>query len=342
MPVTRFMSQCLWHEAYGIYATRQPIGDRGDFITAPEISQVFGELLGLWAAVVWRDAMAAPAAVTLGELGPGLGSLMRDALRAAQMVPEFRAGLKCHLIEASAPLIDMQRAALADSGVPITWAHDVSSLRAPAVVIANEFFDTLPLHQWVRTTDGWLPRTVDLDAEGRLTFGVLARGSTRDDIAAALPEAALGAIFESRSPETILQPFVELEASGPVVLLVIDYGHETATVGDTLQAVRSHRSEHPLTSPGEADLSSQVGFAELAAVARSLGLAVDGPLSQAEFLGRLGVVERASKLMSAAPAQALAIESGVARLLSPQGMGGRFKVMALRSIKLPPLPGFAS
>lgn len=339
MRLSQFMAECLWHKQHGYYATRLPIGAGGDFITAPEISQTFGELLGLWTAVVWRDAMAAPAAFTLAELGPGRGTLMRDALRATRAVPGFHAGLRCHLVEASSPLVELQRLALADCGVPLAWSDTVNGLRGPVVILANEFFDALPIEQWVKATGGWLPRSVELGDQGQLVFGVSADGLPRGDLDFLFPDAPLGTVFESRDAGAILR---QLPAGQPLVMLIIDYGHEQTAIGDSLQAVRQHRFEHPLTSPGEADLSAHVGFAELADVARACGLAVDGPLPQAEFLGRLGIVERASKLMAANPAKALEIEGGVARLLAPLGMGGRFKVMALRSAGLPVLPGFAA
>jgi NADH dehydrogenase [ubiquinone] 1 alpha subcomplex assembly factor 7 len=365
LPVADFMARCLWNESHGYYATRQPLGRAGDFITAPEISQTFGELIGLWAAVVWRDQMAAPLTVTLAELGPGRGTLMRDMLRATAKVPRLHAALRCHLIEASQPLIDQQRATLAGSGVPVAWAREATSIAAPAIVIANEFFDALPVDQWIKTPAGWAERCVTVDAGGNLAFDAmpgrrLGQALLRDPTSAGgagplgraaldptfehldddLPKAPEDTIIERRRFANVIEYLGALAAAGPVAALIIDYGHESSGPGDTLQAVRNHAHEHPLTSPGEADLSAQVDFAELARAAERAGFVVDGPVTQAAFLGRLGIVERASKLMAANPTKAAEIEFGVARLIAPDGMGSRFKVLGLRAPSLPPLPGF--
>ena len=340
IPVADYMQRCLWDEKHGYYATRRPLGQAGDFITAPEISQVFGELIGLWSAVVWRDLMGGPAAHTLAELGPGRGTLMRDMLRATAKVPGFHSGLRCHMIEASAPLAAEQKATLAECAIPTTWGADISKIDTPAIIIANEFFDALPVHQWVKAERGWTRRSVDLDDGCQLCFGAHPKTCVRGDLDELFPNAPFGAIVGNQRPELILADIGALAKIGPVATLIIDYGHEKTALGDTLQAVRQHAHEHPLTSPGEADLSAQVDFAELAAAARKSGLAVDGPITQAEFLGRLGIVERASKLMAANPAKAGEIEFGVARLLAPDGMGARFKVLGLRSPELPRLPGF--
>src|SRR5262245_24829793 len=172
LPVATYMALCLGHPVHGYYATRDPLGRAGDFITAPEISQMFGELIGLWAAQVWR-AMGAPEKVALVELGPGRGTLMSDALRAARVVPEFRAALSVHLVETSPVLQRLQRQRLDSLGPPIAWHRDVGELpEIPLIAIANEFFDALPIHQAVRAADGWHERMVGVAADGTLTFAV--------------------------------------------------------------------------------------------------------------------------------------------------------------------------
>jgi len=340
MPVADYMRRCLWDEQYGYYATRQPLGRSGDFTTAPEISQIFGELMGLWSAVVWRDLMRAPSPATLAELGPGNGTLMADALRATKKVAGFRSAVRGRLIEASRPLIERQRTALMPLAAQLTWHMDLETIEPPAVILANEFFDALPIRQWVRTGTSWSERAIGL-GDGRLCFTTgptLAADVQR--LAVRLADAPDGAICEEPASFEYVEAIGRLARRGPVAALVVDYGHERSAAGDTLQAVRRHAHEHPLTSPGEADLSAQVDFAALGGAALASGLAVDGPISQAAFLGRLGIVERAAKLMAANPAKAAEIESGVARLLAPGGMGSRFKVLGLRSPQLPALPGF--
>lgn len=336
LSVDRYMARCLWDERHGYYATREPIGRAGDFITAPEISQTFGELIGLWSAVVWQALMGAPARVTLAELGPGRGTLMRDALRATAMVPNFHAALNCRLVDASPSLVAMQRQTLASVAVPLAWSADATGLSRPAIVVANEFFDAFPVTQWQRTSEGWAQRGIGLDPSGGLAFCVLPAAARPDDLPAG---AAPGDIAERIGAGGVIE---QLRAgnNGPLAVLIIDYGHEATTLGDTLQAVRNHAHEHPLTSPGEADLSAQVDLHRVAHEARRAGLVVDGPITQAEFLGRLGIVERAHRLIAANPGRAAEIESGVARLIAPDSMGTRFKVLGLRTRSLPPLPGF--
>jgi SAM-dependent MidA family methyltransferase len=342
-----YMTACLYDGEHGYYRTRPAIGRGGDFVTAPEISQVFGELIGLWSAVVWQQ-MGSPARFALIELGPGRGTLMRDALRATRRVPGFHAAATVVLVETSETLEREQRRTLADLSVAIRWlrAADIRSSadlgRLPTILIANEVLDCEPRDQLVLTETGWVRRLVGLDGAGRLAFcdGEPAEGTTAHSarrVARIFPHARPGAVFEPSERHWSL----DLLAGRSAAALYIDYGHVQPMLGDTLQAVRGHRFEHPLASPGEADLTMQVDFARHAAIAASQPepLAVGGPVSQAEFLGALGIVERASRLMAANPDQAASIEAGVARLMQPTGMGGRFKVLGLRSRHLPALPG---
>ncbi|NOT72172.1 MAG: SAM-dependent methyltransferase [Hyphomicrobium sp.] len=342
IPVSDYMAQCLWDEDYGYYATRTVIGSTGDFITAAEISQVFGELIGLWCGVVWKQGLDAPASLRLVEYGPGRGTMMRDCLRAAAIVPGFIQAASVHLLEMSDVLTQAQRDALANCGAPVTWGHNLAGFAPPAIILANEFLDAWPVEQWVNTDLGWFPRGVGTDRAGRLVFTALNGEHRRDDLDQRFTDAPIGAIYETQRPERLAEAFKALSQKGPIAALIIDYGHVTSVSGDTLQAVRGHAYESPLTSPGEADLSAQISFYELATALHAAGLAIDGPVTQAEFLGSLGIVERASRLMSANPARAGEIESGVARLIAPNGMGTRFKAIGVRSPQLPALPGFGS
>ncbi len=317
--VGEYMQACLHDPEQGYYVKQPAIGRDGDFITAPEISQIFGELIGLWSAVVWQQ-MGSPARVNLIELGPGRGTLMRDALRAAAKLSQFENALSVHLIDRNARLIEQQRATLTATNRPVSWHASLTTAPgAPSIIIANEFLDTVPAAQSIDD----IARRVTLDAADRLVF---------------TPNS--GTLNESQDHTALIADVADRSANAPIAALFIDYGYAATASGDTLQASRAHQFEHPLTSPGEADLTVHVDFAAFAAAAARAGLAVDGPLSQGEFLGRLGVVERASYLMSANPAKAGEIELAVARLIAPQGMGSRFKAIGLRSPNLPKLPGF--
>lgn len=336
--VRDYMDLCLHHPEHGYYRTRAAIGAAEDFITAPEISQVFGELIGLWAAVVWQQ-MGSPARVRLVELGPGRGTLMRDALRAARAVPAFRAAIEVILVEPNPALQTVQRATLADVGVAIRWCDDLGVLAegdaAPTIVIANEILDVIPITQLVRTDSGWVERGVGVNSIDHLVFGVLGATSPAEITVDAKP----GDIVERRDTRVFTEPLQSLADTAPLAALFIDYGYFGPAVGDTLQAIRSQRYEDPLAAPGTADLTAHVDFAAFAADARAAGLSVDGPRTQAEFLGALGILERTSRLMAANPAAASSLEAATARLIAPTGMGAHFKAIGLRSAGLSPLPG---
>jgi SAM-dependent MidA family methyltransferase len=331
------MQICLTHPRHGYYVTRDPLGEKGDFTTAPEVSQMFGELIGAWAAAVWQQ-MGSPARLNLIELGPGRGTLMADALRAANALPTFRAALSVHLIEISSALRARQQQALAGGG-PIQWYDAIGSIPdGPAIVIANEFVDALPVHQFVRDTDGWHLRVVGL-TEDRLDFLVVPAPMPKDFNEDA-PAAPVGSILELRDEEPIASLARRLVRDGGAAL-IIDYGHATLGFGDTLQAVRRHAYADPLADPGEADLTTQVNFAELAAWARRNGAEVHGPATQGVFLRRLGIEARAARLrQSGSPKQAADIDAALVRLTASEQMGDLFKVLAFAHPALGPLPGF--
>lgn len=338
--VSEYMSRCLWDEEFGYYATQRVIGRDGDFITAAEISQTFGEIIGVWAGVVWQQVLGAPQRVQLAEYGPGRGTMMRDALRAAHVVPGYFEALSVHLVEMSEVLATAQRDVLTGFPQPITWGQNLAGFPTPAIILANEFLDAWPVDQWIRTPAGWQQRCIGLDANGELTFVVTGPQSNANGLEALHAAAPIGALVETQNTERLAGAFRALAASGPVTALIIDYGYATPGAGDTLQAVRNHVYESPLTSPGEADISAHVSFYELAVALHASGLEIDGPVTQAEFLGSLGIIERASRLMHANPARAGEIETGLARILAPNGMGTRFKAIGVRSPGLPKLPGF--
>jgi NADH dehydrogenase [ubiquinone] 1 alpha subcomplex assembly factor 7 len=346
MPVSQFMELCLSHPEHGYYMARDPLGSHGDFITAPEISQIFGELIGLWAAEVWR-LIGRPADIHLIELGPGLGTLILDALRASKAAPEFRTALAVHLVETSPALRQRQRETLADFDVPIFWHGSLSDIPAgPAIVLANEFFDALPIHQAIKQSDGWHERVVAFDKEGDLAFGLAAAPLRSFD--QALPHqvrrAPVGAIYEWR-PDRVVADMSRRVSQDGGAALVIDYGHATSAPGDTLQAVRGHSYSDPLAEPGLADLTAHVDFEALASSARSAGARTHGPIEQAVFLRRIGIDIRAVALKAAAPqAMTTKIDASVARLTAGgrTGMGALFKVIALSHPELASLPGFDS
>ncbi|MFL4981037.1 MAG: class I SAM-dependent methyltransferase [Xanthobacteraceae bacterium] len=341
--IARYMELCLGHPAHGYYTTRDPFGARGDFVTAPEISQMFGELIGLWAATVWQK-MDAPGAVHFVELGPGRGTLMADALRAATIVPAFRAALHVHLVETSPLLRQRQRDTLASFDVPLAWYRDLADVpQGTALFMANEFFDALPVHQAVKAPDGWHERMVAWDGD-RLAFAV--HPAPLSDLAPALPHelqaAPSGALFEWRSDAVAREMSRRVVRAGGAAL-IIDYGHAESALGETLQAVSAHGFADPLERPGELDVTAHVDFGALARVALSEGARVHGPVPQGWFLHRLGIAERAAKLKSGATAaQAEAIDAALARLTQRgrTGMGELFKVTAFAHPALGDLPGF--
>ncbi|HEY5210383.1 MAG TPA: SAM-dependent methyltransferase [Stellaceae bacterium] len=316
------------------YAGRDPLGAGGDFITAPEISQMFGELLGLWCAETWR-AMGAPRPFILAELGPGRGTLMRDALRALRLVPECRAALALHLVETSSPLRDIQARALADAA-PHWHARAENIPDGPLILIANEFLDALPIRQFERLKEGWRERRVGY-ALDRFTFVL------DGEIAPAAMAEPLGAIRETSPAAYALAAWLgsRVAHQGGAALL-IDYGYLASGTGETLQALRAHQRADVLSEPGEADLTAHVDFAALATAAATAGAQIAGPVAQGAFLQRLGIEVRAARLIAAAAeSQAVAIAAAYRRLVDPDAMGALFKVMAIADPALPPLAGFA-
>jgi SAM-dependent MidA family methyltransferase len=318
---------------------RDPFGAEGDFTTAPEISQMFGELLGLWAAEVWA-AMGSPNPLRLIELGPGRGTLMSDALRAARVAPEFRAALDVCLVETSPTLAAVQHDTLLTAGAPVSWVEQFEAApEGPAIIIANEFLDALPIRQYVAGARGWCERLVGLGAGGGLVFG-LAPEPERFIKA----QAKEGEVLEigAVAHRLMFEVGARVARHGGLALF-IDYGHVATGFGDTLQALRAHRMVDPLADPGEADVTAHVDFAAMARSARAAGAAVFGPIDQGDFLRALGIDQRAEALTSrAGPAQAADVESARLRLTGrgAGAMGALFKVMVVAHGQLPTPPGF--
>ncbi len=343
MPVAHYMALCLTHPQHGYYVAREPFGSGGDFTTAPEISQMFGELIGIWAASVYRQ-MNAPPHIQLIELGPGRGTMMRDILRATQVAPDFRKALAVHLVEVSPKLEAAQRTTLDGFDVPRFWHRTLNDVpRAPTIIVANEFVDALPIHQAVKQADGWHERVIGLDQSGRLNFGLAP--DPLPHFERLLPEnvrgAPQGAVFEWRTDNLPLEVGRRVREAGAA--LIIDYGHARSGVGDTLQAVGGHAFADPQSAPGLVDLTAHVDFEAFGRAAESMGAAMQGPVGQGDFLRRLGIEARAAALTARAPADKVAgVEAALKRLTEggPQGMGELFKVMALADPALGALPGF--
>ncbi len=333
MSVAEYMTHCLSDPAHGYYATRDPFGVAGDFITAPEISQMFGEIVGAWLIDVWQR-LGAPDPVNLVELGPGRGTLMSDILRVARLAPDFEQAVSIHLVETSPVLRGRQQDVLKAAGAEAHW-HDAFNQvpPGPALVIANEFFDALPIRQFVRL-DIWRERAVGLDTRSRLAFGV-GPGVLDDG-----PEAPQGSILEiCPAAAAIMTEIATRVAHENGAALIIDYGHAQSGPGETLQALCGQSFSDPLDRPGESDLTAHVDFAALARAALDAGAAPHGPMPQGEFLNALGLVERAERLSAGAASEERdAIRAAVNRLSAAEEMGTLFKVLAVtpRGIVPPP------
>jgi SAM-dependent MidA family methyltransferase len=335
--IGRYMALALGHPRHGYYMTRDPLGAEGDFTTAPEISQMFGELIGLWAAHAWQ-AMGAPARFRLVELGPGRGTLMADMLRATRIVPGFHAALSIHLVETS-PVLRARQATTLQGFDPV-W-HDTvdGALDGPVIAVANEFLDALPLDQFVMTKDGWRERLVGIGDDGDLAFGLAA--VSEDTLRIAAPA---GSIFEQPTIALdIVGQLADHLASAGGAALLVDYGAMRSGFGDTLQAMKRHEFVDPLAEPGDADLTVHVDFERVGQAGLKAGAALHGPATQRDFLVALGLPQRAQALSLKANAeQRTAISDAFDRLIASgeTGMGDLFKVLALSQQTLPPLPGF--
>jgi NADH dehydrogenase [ubiquinone] 1 alpha subcomplex assembly factor 7 len=338
--VAQYMTMALHDPEGGYYATRDPFGKKGDFITAPEISQMFGEMLGLWLAQAWEE-QGCPKRPVLMELGPGRGTLMADMLRALKAVPDFLNDMDVVLVEASPHLRAVQEETLKNSGARIAWRQQFDAEAGrPLFLVANEFFDALPIRQYVKTPRGWCERMVT-QKDGGLDFAL----APAPVPSALIPESRAGApeggVYETAPAGIALGEAIarHIAAQGGAALLV-DYGYDQAGHSETLQAVRGHEFSALLEAPGEADLSAHVDFAALGEAGRRGGASIHGPIGQGALLTALGIAARAQSLAARNPASLPDLTAALARLTGPEAMGTLFKALAF----LPPAaisaPGF--
>ena len=343
--IASFMGEALGHPQHGYYITRDPLGAKGDFTTAPEISQMFGEMVGVWLADCWIN-QGRPDPVQLVELGPGRGTLMADALRATARVPGFHAAIRLHLVETSPALRDRQAAAL--SAFSPTWHDSLADVPGgPMLLVANEFFDALPIRQFIRTPAGWAERKVGLNPAGQLAFtfdptpgGALLSPLHRE------AEIPPGAVAETCPTGVAVAAEIGRRLSAQAgAALIIDYGYDGPAIGDTLQALRAHTHVPVLDDPGSADLTAHVDFTALAQAARQAGAGVHPgagrSVEQGTLLRVLGIEARAAALMArATPAQQADIGSALNRLISASSMGRLFRAIAISNPAAPVPAGF--
>jgi len=331
MTVAEFMAACLYDPDEGYYATRPAIGGAdADFLTAPEASQMFGELIGLWCAHEW-DALGKPAFNWI-ELGPGRGVLMQDMLRATARIEGMHDASNVVLVEVSAPLRDAQAERVPNA----EWAQRLDDAPpGPSFIIGNEFLDCLPIRQFLRGEDGWHEKLVGIDEGDALIFGLSAA------IGAPESDDEIGGVREiAPALESVVYELERRLHDAPGRALFIDYGYVRPEGADTLQALQQHTKIDPLKAPGESDLTAHVDFARLAVLAESAGLAVHGPVTQAHFLRALGIEFRAETLARANPEHSERLTRELKRLTGEDEMGALFKVICISSPNLPPPAGF--
>lgn len=340
MLVSRYMQLCLTHPEHGYYTCKDPLGADGDFTTAPEISQLFGEMVAVWLVATWQQ-LGCPAPFALIELGPGRGTLMADVLRSTRQAPEFHQALQLHLVETSSGLRARQLDALKPYGFEPTYHDELGSLpHTTSFFLANEFLDALPSNQWVRTENGWNARKLGLGQASDLTFGVdLTPLPAPKPVQEDVPHGTI--IEHSPAQDRLVTQISEHISHYGGAALLFDYGSEVSGYGDTLQAVRRHKSVSPLEAAGEVDLTTHVDFAHLSRIARENGAATADITEQGSFLLEVGLLQRAGALGATADEKAReAISLAVERLAGDAGMGRLFKVLALSS-QTQSLPGFA-
>ena len=339
MSIATYMGLCLTHPRHGYYKKPEPIGKNGDFITAPEISQMFGEMLGFFLINLWQQ-MEEPKAFTLLELGPGRGTLMSDILRVGAKAPGFIEALDLRLFDTDPALVAEQRTRLG-----AYKPHWIESFElpgdAPLLIVANEFFDAMPIRQFVRAKDGWHERLVGL-TDGKRSFGLSPTPVPAAAMPAAIGEAKAGEVYEAGlAANQVMERLAKAVGRRGGALLAIDYGYAFTQTGETLQAVSRHAYADPLAKPGEVDLSAHVDFGLLSETAHNAGLRVHPVTEQGEFLRNLGIVERSAVLERSNPAAAKTVEAALARLIDPEQMGQLFKVFVAASPGLMP-QGLAS
>ena len=322
MPIDRYMALCLGHPAHGYYMKQDPFGEQGDFLTAPEISQIFGELVGVWCAAAW-DAMGKPAQFNLVELGPGRGTLMADILKAAKVMPGFREAARVHLVEMSLVLRKLQKERL---GSDVAWHDSLSNIPdGPMLLVANEFLDAIPIRQFEKRHGKWLERCVGAAGMGFMPAALdNAQGANGDVIEFAPQRVDIAKEIGARL------------ARDKGCALIIDYGHLQTAPGDTLQAVRAHEYVAVTDRPGESDITSHVDFEAIAKALSQGGARVHLAITQRAFLLAMGLERRAAILSSKADRKTQEVLArAVARLTGETEMGNLFKVMVATSPDIP-------
>ncbi len=348
LSVAQFMEEALGNRDYGYYITRDPLGARGDFITAPEISQVFGELLGMWSASVW-ESLGRPSLFRWVEMGPGRGTLMADAIRATRRLDGFHAAANIHLIESSPVLQTAQANALSTVGFKdVSWHRDLSQVpEGPVICMANEFFDALPVRQFQKVVSSWRERLVDVtETKDGLRF-VLSTAAAKPhfipDTETIRKTADGGWVETSPTSMRIVHTLADRLVSSGGAAVIIDYGHTQTAPGETLQAVQNHTFGDVLDHPGEQDLTAHVDFDALGRIVLHAGAVKHGPTTQNAYLNAMGLPIRARQLAAAVASvdQGQSIARAIDRLVNPEHMGTLFKVMGISAPNLANLVGFS-
>lgn len=335
--IAQFMADSLTHPEHGYYQKQKPFGKEGDFTTSPEISQIFGELVGIWCASVWQQ-MGSPANISIVELGPGRGTLMKDFIRGTKHVNGFHKAMEIHMVEVSRQLQQVQQKNLKESHGNIHWHSDMTSLPAKtSIFIANEFFDALPIHQYEKTTKGWCEKLMDI-ADGKLAFTLASPISLPGEH----KNAANGNTLEAcPTAITIMQDIsarIEMENGAA---LIIDYGYIGKVYKDTLQAVKNHKYHPILEDIGSADITAHVNFSELSKAATEYDVNICNTITQRDFLLALGIELRTQSLIkNANDKQKQQITSATERLINADEMGNLFKVLAITGKNLTTPAGF--
>ena len=322
MALDRYMAFCLGHPVHGYYMKRDPFGERGDFITAPEISQIFGELIGVWCAAAW-DAMGKPSQFNLVELGPGRGTLMADILKAAKVMPGFRAAARIHLVEMSPTLRKLQKEAL---GADVTWHDSIASIpEGPILLAANEFFDAIPIRQFEKREGKWFERCIGAKGMGLMPATLDVKQGADGDLIEFAPQRL-----------EIAKEIAQRLSRNVGTALIIDYGHLQTAPGDTLQAMRAHKYVALTDSPGESDITSHVDFEGLGKALVQGGARLHLAITQRAFLLAMGLEPRVAMLSAKADSNSQEILArSVSRLTGETEMGNLFKVMVATSPDLP-------
>ncbi len=345
LSIAEYMQLCHAHPKYGYYTTQKPIGAKGDFITAPEISQIFGELIGIWCIQAWQS-IGKPKQIQIVELGPGNGTLMHDILRTIKNSPEFSKVCQVTLVEISPSLKKLQQKILSEFTRIIDHCETIESIPAiPTIFIANEFFDAIPFRQFIKTNqvennNSWLENCVGMDQYQNLQFVATLPGISPENLPENHQNQPVGSVFEMAPAREALTNIIASHiATYGGAGLFIDYGHKNSGYGDTFQSVQQHQYVSPLNDPGKSDLTSHVDFGAISMAANIEGINALSLMSQGDFLLKMGLLERAGKLGAGkSPAQQSKIQKDVERLVGPKQMGELFKVLCLTKsgITLPP------